>query len=269
MVERISVFKFGENWASFSKNIDERRIEQAMQSLKKLFGENELASKSFLDIGCGSGLFSIAAARLGARPVLGLDVDPVSVAISQRNAAQWLKSPSPIAFRQISVLDRDQMAALGTFEIVYSWGVLHHTGNLQLALENAGQRVTPRGILMIAIYNKHWSSLLWKGIKWFYNRLGSSGQKVLIWIFTPIIFTAKWLVTFKNPLKMQRGMEFIHNVVDWVGGYPYEYASIAEMRMALEKLGFELMMVFPSRLPTGCNEFICRKRVEHTVEFAR
>jgi len=253
------LFKFGENWASFSKNIDESRIEDAMQSLKALFGENGIANQSFLDLGCGSGLFSIAATQLGARKVLGVDIDPLSVDTSQCNATQWLKDLSLISFRQLSVLDTDQIKKLDRFDIVYSWGVLHHTGNMELALENAAGRVAPNGILMIAIYNKHWSSLPWKIVKWLYNRMGHLGQKILIWMFMPVIFIAKWIVTFNNPLKMQRGMEFMHNVVDWVGGYPYEYASIAEMTATLNKIGFEMLNVIPAKVPTGCNEFVCRK----------
>lgn len=253
------MFKFGENWASFSKNIDKARIEDARKSLRSLFGENGMENKSFLDIGCGSGLFSIAARQLGARKVVGLDVDPVSVATSRENAARWLKDLSALSFCQLSVLDTEQFSALGTFDIVYSWGVLHHTGNMKLALENASKQVATNGLLMIAIYNRHWSSFPWKGIKWFYNRVGPVGQKVLIWLLIPVIFISKWLVTFKNPFKMQRGMEFMHNVVDWVGGYPYEYASISEMKVLLEKLGFETIDIIPARVPTGCNEFVCKK----------
>lgn len=254
------MFKFGENWASFSRNIDESKIEEAMRSLKKLFGEDQLANKSFLDIGCGSGLFSIAAARLGARPVLGVDVDAISVATSKDNAAQWLDNLSPVSFRHLSVLDAEQMKTLDRFDVVYSWGVLHHTGNMREALQNAAQKVVSDGILMIAIYNRHWSSSLWKFIKWIYNRAGKFGQKLLIGIFMPVIFFAKWLVTFRNPLKMERGMDFVHNIVDWVGGYPYEYASIQEMTACLEHAGFEVLHVFPALVPTGCNEFVCRKK---------
>ena len=262
MGEEVAVFNFGENWASFSRRINETRMESARQSLRTLFGEGALSGRSFLDIGCGSGLFSIAAAQLGARSVLGLDVDPISVATSQNNAAHWLTSPTSISFCQLSVLDGEQMSKLGMFDIVYSWGVLHHTGNMKVALRNAAHRVAPNGMLMIAIYNKHWSSLFWKVVKWIYNRVGRSGQKILISILTPVIFLAKWLVTLRNPFKMQRGMDFMHNVVDWVGGYPYEYASISEMRTALEKIGFEMLTVFPAKVPTGCNEFVCTKRVE-------
>jgi 2-polyprenyl-6-hydroxyphenyl methylase/3-demethylubiquinone-9 3-methyltransferase len=253
------MFKFGENWASFSRQLDEARIEQAMTSLESLFGEGALKGKSFLDVGCGSGLFSIAAAQLGARRVVGLDVDPVSVSTSRANAARWLDGDrSMISFQQSSALDADQMNALGKFDLVYSWGVLHHTGSMMRALENSARRVDAGGLLMIAIYNRHWSSPLWWFIKWLYNRAGNVGRKIMILIFTPVIFVAKFLVTFKNPLKMARGMDFMHNIVDWVGGYPYEYAGLAEMTRILEGMGFIMRLVRPASVPTGCNEYVCR-----------
>lgn len=254
------MFKFGENWASFSRQLDEERIDEAMRSLESLFGVGALKGKTFLDIGCGSGLFSIAAARLGASRVLGLDVDPVSVSTSQTNATLWLKDgASALSFQLLSALDTTSMEALEKFDIVYSWGVLHHTGNMALALKNSAQRVAEHGLFMIAIYNRHWSSQPWKLIKWFYNRVGTFGQKILIWIFTPVIFVAKFLITFKNPLKMKRGMDFMTGIIDWVGGYPYEYASMTEMTEILKKLGFEVLLVRPATVPTGCNEFICKK----------
>ena len=253
------MFKFGENWASFSRQLDEVRIEEAMLSLVFLFGEGALKGKSFLDIGCGSGLFSIAAARLGAGKVVGLDVDPVSVSTSQANADRWFEGDrSILSFRQLSALDEAQMNSLGRFDVVYSWGVLHHTGSMMRALRNAAARVDPGGLLMIAIYNRHWSSPVWRFIKWLYNRAGSFGRNLLIGVFTPVIFIAKFLVTFRNPLKMTRGMEFRHNIIDWVGGYPYEYASIHEMTRALNGLGFIMRLVRPAKVPTGCNEYVCQ-----------
>ncbi|MBI2758552.1 MAG: class I SAM-dependent methyltransferase [Chloroflexi bacterium] len=253
------MFKFGENWASFSRQLDEARIEEAVQSLTALFGEGALKDKSFLDMGCGSGLFSIAAARLGAQPVVGIDIDPLSVDTSRRNAAQWLGRESGISFHHMSVLDAGKMNTLGMFDVVYSWGVLHHTGNMKAALANLALRVRPGGSLMIAIYNRHWSSPIWKFIKWFYNGAGRFWQKIIIWIFTPVIYFAKWLVTFQNPFKMRRGMDFMHNIIDWVGGYPYEYASVPEMGAALKRLGFRVLLTRPANVPIGCNEFVCVK----------
>ncbi len=252
------MFKFGENWASFSKQINEIRLAEAKKSLSELFGEGALKDVSFLDIGCGSGLFSIAAAQSGAPTVRGIDIDPVSVQVSIENAGRWLNGQGDILFQQISALDESRMESLGKFDVVYSWGVLHHSGDMSTALTNAAHAVKPGGLFMIAIYNRHWSSPFWTPIKWLYNHVGVFGQKLMIWILTPIILGAKWLVNFKNPLKIRRGMDFMHNIIDWVGGYPYEYAGVREMTERLQKLGFEMLLVRPAGMPTGCNEFVCR-----------
>jgi SAM-dependent methyltransferase len=253
------MFKFGENWASFSRQLDETRLKDARGSLEDLFGPGALQGVSFLDVGCGSGIFSIAAAQNGARKVVGIDVDPVSVRVSGENAARWLNGQAHVEFRRMSALDRPDMQSLGQFDVVYSWGVLHHTGDMRTALANAADLVRPGGLLMIAIYNRHWSSPLWTVIKWIYNRVGAVGQRILIALLTPVILVAKWLVSFRNPLKLRRGMDFMHNVIDWVGGYPYEYASLQEMTASLQKLGFEVLDARAASVPTGCNEFICRR----------
>lgn len=230
-----------------------------MQSLTFLLGEETLRDKSFLDIGCGSGLFSIAAARLGVQTVIGIDSDPVSVRTSEENAKRWIPD-SQAKFGLVSVLNNDEMSSLGQFDVVYSWGVLHHTGNMTRAISSAARCVKKGGIFMIAIYNRHWSSGFWKTIKWLYNRIGKFGQELLILGFTPIIFLAKWLVTFRNPLEMGRGMDFMHNIIDWVGGYPYEYASIDEIKVVLDDLHFQVIKILPAKVPTGCNEFVCKLR---------
>ncbi len=254
------MFKFGENWASFSRQLDEARIAEAVTSLTSLFGDGVLKGKSFLDIGCGSGLFSIAALRLGAEKVVGIDLDPISVATSRADFSHWSKAAGTADFQQISVLDVELLKSLGTFDVVYSWGVLHHTGHMMQALAYVARCVGPGGLLMIAIYNGHWSSPIWRLVKRLYNKAGRYGQRLFVWLFTPIILAAKWLVTFQNPFRMKRGMDFMHNVIDWLGGYPYEYASVDEMKVELESIGFEILSVRLANVPTGCNEFVCRQQ---------
>ena len=145
------MFKFGENWASFSRQLDEEHIEKAVASLKSLFGEDALKDKSFLDIGCGSGLFSIAAARLGARPIIGIDVDPISVDISCTNFSHWLDDHQTASFSLVSVLDDERMRQLGTFDVVYSWGVLHHTGNMAMASANLWRVFFTLGFVLVLV----------------------------------------------------------------------------------------------------------------------
>jgi 2-polyprenyl-6-hydroxyphenyl methylase/3-demethylubiquinone-9 3-methyltransferase len=262
-----TIFEFGENWASFSEGIDASAVQAAQGSLVKLFEEDGLTGKTFLDIGCGSGLFSIAAAQLGASKVLGIDLDPVSVETSSKNAEIWLQVDESyslgnrdmvLSFKQASVLDKVVMDTLGQFDVVYSWGVLHHTGNMRRALEIAAARVKPGGVLVTAIYNRHSTSPVWLVVKRFYNWLPNFGQRLVVIGFAPVIFLAKLIVTRKNPLKMGRGMDFMHNVVDWLGGYPYEYASVSEMALMFNENGMRLAKVFPSGVPTGCNEFVCK-----------
>lgn len=251
-------FSFGQNWKDFSKGLTEERLEDARQSLVELFGADALKDKSFLDIGCGSGLFSIAAAQLGAGRVVGVDVDPLSVEALQANAARWLPDRS-IDARLISILDEKAAGALGEFDVVYSWGVLHHTGDMRHALALSAQRVRPGGKFMIAIYNRHWSSPLWTMIKALYNRLPAAGKRLLVWAFAPIILVAKFFSTGRNPIRQRRGMDFFHNLIDWLGGYPYEYASIPEMMTMLESHRMQVLRTIPAEVPTGCNEFICLK----------
>lgn len=76
-------FRFGKNWKRFLYSLNEERIIKAERSLKQMLCIDNLEGKSFIDIGSGSGLFSLAARRLGAR-VYSFDSDPQSVACTAK-----------------------------------------------------------------------------------------------------------------------------------------------------------------------------------------
>ena len=254
-------FLFGKNWQEYAKSaLTEERIGQARTAFRQLLDEVALEEKSFLDIGFGQGLSLSLACEAGAKAV-GVDVDSDNLeALDTTYQKVGLKEKPKVIIHSIldtEILKKEELSE--GFDIVHSWGVLHHTGNMSLAVQNACSLVKENGHFVLAIYNRHWSSLPWKWIKWFYCFSPEFLKKLLIAIFYPIIYFAKWCVTGRNPKNKMRGMDFFYDVIDWVGGYPYEYASIEEMKKTVEAYGFECQKSIQANVPTGCNEFVFKK----------
>jgi 2-polyprenyl-6-hydroxyphenyl methylase/3-demethylubiquinone-9 3-methyltransferase len=250
-------FDFGQNWKEFSeKRLSPEKVTQARGHFRELMLGVDLVGRTFLDIGFGQGLSLLLAHQSGAQ-VTGVDINPKCAEVVTRNKAV-VGVVEPIETVVGSILDTDCLAKLADrrFDVVHSWGVLHHTGKMYQAIDNACALVADNGHFVLAIYNRHWSSLPWRAIKWLYCVLPAFLQKFMIWFFYPVIMVAKFLATGKNPFSMTRGMDFYYNVIDWVGGYPYEYANISEMEKYLAGRGFRLKKAIPARVPTGCNEFV-------------
>jgi len=259
-------FDFGQNWVSYSLNaLTPERVTQAQNDFKVLMSNTggDIAGKSFLDIGFGQGLSLLTATVSGAH-VVGCDINPKCGEVIDRNRIYFPEAErANIPLVIGSILDsnivkklKDKSPEGNGYDIVHSWGVLHHTGNMKLAINNAASLVKPGGYLVIAIYNRHWSSPAWRVIKWLYCKSPSLIKKQFVMGFYPIIYAAKWWVTRRNPKTQSRGMDFYYNVIDWVGGYPYEYASRLEVEECLLFHGFEPINFIPAEVPTGCNEFV-------------
>ena len=265
-----SRFDFGRNWKAFSENaLSEARVEQARRDFRALLVGIPLRGRSFLDIGFGQGLSLLLASAEGAVAV-GCDINPLCTEVLRDNQRRFFPELSARTIPVVvgSILDDSLVVALrrkaadsraGTYDIVHAWGVLHHTGNMKRAMGVAASLVRPGGNLVISIYARHWSSRAWRGIKYLYNRAPALLQKLLVWIFVPIIYTAKWLVTRRNPLGQTRGMDFYYDIVDWVGGYPYEFATAEEVTAFFQPLGFVLDRLMAATVPTGCNQFVFRR----------
>lgn len=254
-------FDFGENWDHFSRDVlDEDRLAAAVRSLESLFGTGRLADARVCDVGSGSGLFGIAAATLGARRVLGFDVNPRAVAVGRRNLTRLAPDAAGrVEFVQGSALDAGFTGSLGRFDVVYAWGSLHHSGAMWPAIGNAAGLVDSGGTLVLALYNRHWTSPAWTAVKVLYNLCPKALRFIPNGLFGAVIYLATYAVTGASPLKKERGMDFRYDVIDWLGGYPYEYASVDEVKARVEPQGFRLERVLPPRVPTGCNEFIFRR----------
>jgi len=257
----MAVFDFGKNWEDFSLNaLDQSSLKEAEESLESLLGREGLRGKSFLDIGSGTGIFSIAAAKMDASKIVGFDINQKCIEIAVKNSEVFALGSVTPEFRRISILESDSIAALGKYDVVYAWGSLHHTGAMFKAIENASGCVANGGTFVLAIYNKHVTSPIWKKIKRFYNQSPGVVRRLMVYLFILVIFTAKLLFTRRNPFKQRRGMNFYYDVIDWIGGYPYEYASADEIVKFLNCLNFKNVKVTTPDVPTGCNEFVFVKQ---------
>jgi 2-polyprenyl-6-hydroxyphenyl methylase/3-demethylubiquinone-9 3-methyltransferase len=261
-------FSFGKNWSDFLKKLNSKKIQLAKKSLLNFTKLENFKDKTFIDIGCGSGLFSLCAIQLGAKKVVSVDIDTNSL-----NCAKFLRKKFKInekvwEIKKGSVLDKDFLNKLGKFDIVYSWGVLHHTGNMWQALKNIILLTKKESLLYIAIYNDFKgfpNSKNWVKIKKIYSSSPKFMRVIMEWllILKTIVFR---ILRLKNPItyiknydkNSYRGMSFYNDIVDWLGGYPYEFASVNKIENFYKNLGFNLINL-KKRDGTGCNEFIFYK----------
>ncbi len=260
-------FKFGRNWASYARMVGAPQIEKAVEGLSRLVPAEEMKGKNFLDIGCGSGLSMLAALRLGATRVKGIDIDADSVATTEQLLSQ--NAGDFWAVEQKSIFDLDP-AHDGQFDIVHSWGVLHHTGNMKKAIDKAMKLVAPGGMFVLSLYSKTPFCGLWTHEKKFYTEGGPVVQALIRAIYKAlyilgIIVTGRNPVTYLKSYTAHRGMDWGHDVHDWLGGYPYESVTPEQVTALLAKGGFTPVRSFTkaARLKgffgTHCNEFVARR----------
>jgi 2-polyprenyl-6-hydroxyphenyl methylase/3-demethylubiquinone-9 3-methyltransferase len=259
-------FSFGRNWQNYASRIDEQRLGHAIASMRAAFPEG-LRGKSFLDIGSGSGLFSVAAVELGAERVLSFDYDPDSVACTEWFRATRAAQNEQWVIERGDILDPSYVRSLadrGPWEIVYSWGVLHHTGEMWNAIDRALSLVSPNGQALLSLYNDQGGkSRVWTRIKLAYNRAPKPLQMGAAGVYSGLHASGvvvKEAVRGKNPIRRfrgegRRGMGVWHDAVDWLGGYPFEVASRADVLSFGRSRGFDVTVTRDVGRKNGCNEF--------------
>ena len=270
-VSRGKRFEFGKNWQRFLTTLNDKRIDEAQQALAKMLEVSDLKGKRFLDVGCGSGLSSLAARRLGAS-VYSFDYDPQSVACTAELKRRYYPDDASWVVEEGSALDADYINSLGAFDVVYSWGVLHHTGQMWKALENVHGSVVPGGTLFIAIYNDTGSqSTRWRWAKKTYNQLPrllrtpfailvSAPQETKSIIRSLVLLRPAEYIRTWTQYDQNRGMSHWHDLIDWVGGYPYEVAKPEEIFDFYKGRGFILNKLKCGAVGLGCNEYVFQKK---------
>lgn len=268
-IRRGDRFAFGDNWSQFLSVLDENRIRLAEHSLQRMLERPDLRGLTFLDVGSGSGLFSLAAHRLGAR-VSSFDFDPQSVACTTELKRRFFPGDPQWTVQPGSALDQAFLDRLGSFDIVYAWGVLHHTGSMWQAMEGLAPLVQEGGQFFMAIYNDQgrWSER-WRWFKRTYNRLPK-------WVRRPYAFLvmgprelrsfAFYTLTGRPNIYINhitnyaaqslRGMSYWHDLIDWIGGYPFEVARPEQVFEFMRQRGFQLDRLKTCGGGLGCNEFV-------------
>jgi Methyltransferase domain len=207
-------------------------------------------------------LFSLAAVRLGCKQLLAVDLDPKSVETTRRtlslhaNGGNW-------DVQNVSVFHLDP-TKLGTFDTVYSWGVLHHTGAMYDAIAKASKMVAPKGTITLALYAKTPFCGMWRVEKRIYSQAPKWVQKVIETVYIEVVrlrlaLKGESLKKRREEYWKQRGMDMYYDTRDWLGGYPYESISPKEAEDHMAKLGFTQIRSFVTPciglLGTGCDEY--------------
>ncbi|MEI9951376.1 MAG: class I SAM-dependent methyltransferase [Pseudomonadota bacterium] len=259
-------FEFGENWLTFAGTVTDANVEAATTALAKKLAMPSLEGLTFLDVGGGSGIHSLAARRLGAF-VHAFDYDPNSVACMRSLRERFRPNDAEWKIEQGSALDPAYLEQLGTFDIVYSWGVLHHTGNMWKALDLVEARVKSGGLLFLALYNDQgMPSRIWHRVKKNYVASGSVRKKVILGVARGYFETLAALSRLNHGQGLwrrgrsdrERGMELETDLVDWVGGYPFEVSTPEQVFNFYHPRGYQLEHLKTCRGGLGCNEFVFR-----------
>ncbi len=253
-------FAFGQNWKNFLETLDDEVLVKAAKDIREWTGLESFTGKRVIDIGSGSGVHSYAFHTMGAAELLSFDYDNNSVEATKR-MLEKAGSPQNWKVMQGSALDSNFTSSLGKFDMVYSWGVLHHTGNMWDAINNAVMAVAPGGLLWIAIYQKGPQFQADLKLKQRYNSASPMGKKMMEWTWISKLM-AKRVLAGKNPFtwneKVERGMNVYHDIIDWLGGLPYEVADQKEITLFCEQRGLVFIKANVVN-EGGCSSYLFKK----------
>ena len=258
-------FSFGRNWQKYLRRLNDTRLAQARESLLESLRLPDLRGLTFTDAGCGSGVFSLSALQLGVAHVTSIDIDPASIACARHLRERAAPSAS-WDIRQGSLLSSDFVAGLDPADVVYSWGVLHHTGAMWNAIANTMRLVKPGGTLCLALYRQPGRVKAHMALKRTYNWLPAAVRPILGGLYYGALVARQSWARRTRPSRYvaeygrnSRGMSLWRDVEDWLGGLPCQFATPDGVEALAIERGFDLLHTV-TRPPGANNEYLLRRR---------
>ena len=260
--------EFGKTWMPVLTALTVPQIYHAERSLAARLHMDRLDRKSFLDIGSGSGLLSLAARRRGAK-VFSFDSDPQAVACARELRRRYFPDDADWHIETGSVLDQDYLKNLGTFDIVFAENVLNHTSTMMQALENVKPLVAVGGQLHLSIYNDYQEiSDRWDRLKRTYKTLPrpaaflfglgliarSEAKPALAhWRQRTLRHWLRSWVAYEDGTP---GISRWHDWKEWLNAHPYERATVDDVVELYARHGFRLISTSPPRAIFDCASFV-------------
>ena len=224
---------FGKLWKERMKNnfLDSRKV--LLDSfIKNNFDLNFLKGKNVLDMGCGSGRFTLALASMGVKKAVGVDLGSEGIEIAKRNAK--INNIKNARFIRASVLDlpfKDE-----SFDFVFCKGVLHHTGNFNKGMQEYYRVMTKNGKGFLYLYGN--GGIFWNSRKKMREVMKSIPveytMKILDLIGMPskrTIFVDSWYVPIEEHMKSRSVEKLMYklgfkDIKRWKKGRKIELESI-------------------------------------------
>ena len=261
-------FSFWKNWQNFLKKINDENIDKAKEIiLKFLWDENIIKWNTIIDFWSWSWLMSLAFLELWVKEIISIDIDDYSIECAEYLREKYKYNKKKWKILKGSVLDENFIKSLPKVDMLYSWWVIHHTWDMWKWLDLMLNLIKDNWYFYTAIYNDSNFILEWTSKFWLKEKRIYSKYKFLRYIIKPIytFYYITWLIIhWINPIKyiknysFSRWMSFWNDIEDWLGWYPYEYATFDEIQSFFEKNNYKLLNSKKVR-SIWCNEFLFKK----------
>ncbi len=250
-------FTFGRNWLDYVRSrVTADVVQSHVHDLSKIYKSIglDIAGKSVIDVGCGSGLSSLSFALMNPKKLLSIDIDHDSVgatAICRSMLPTHHKSDWNIEQKSVFELNHDD----GVFDLVYSWGVLHHTGDVWSAVKRCQSILAPGGYLHLALYRSGDRYTEHIRQKTSFMVMSRDEKVRVLYDYLNALFISKGASVFDFD---ERGMNRFHDALDWFGGFPYEVVDPEVLGQYLQSCSIR-QLYFREANQGGCFVYIGRK----------